>query len=46
MDSLHFLNGERYGHQLSYDSTGKLYMHKEVFGKNKPVIMHLLQSQK
>lgn len=45
MDSLHYLNGERYGHQFSYDSTGKLYMHKEVFGKNRPVIMHLLNDK-
>lgn len=45
MDSLFYSNGERFGHQLSYDSNGKLYMHKEVFGKNKPVIMHLLNEE-
>jgi len=41
MDSLHFLNGERYGHQFSYDSSGNLYMHQEAFGKNRPILMHL-----
>ena len=42
MDSLHYVAGERHGEQFSYDSTGKLYMHKTEAGKNRPVIMHLV----
>ena len=42
MDSLSFVNGERVGEQFSYDSTGKLTIHKTENGKNRPVIMHLL----
>ena len=41
-DSLTYVNGERVGEQFSYDSTGKLTIHKTENGKNKPVIMHLL----
>ena len=41
-DSLTFVNGERVGEQFSYDSTGKLTIHKTEAGKNRPVIMHLL----
>ena len=40
-DSLNYVNGERVGEQFSYDSTGKLTIHKTENGKNKPVIMHL-----
>ena len=40
-DSLTFVNGERVGEQFSYDSTGKLTIHKTEAGKNRPVIMHL-----
>ena len=39
-DSLNYVNGERVGEQFSYDSTGKLTIHKTENGKNKPVIMH------
>ena len=42
MDSLSYVNGERVGEQFSYDSTGKLTIHKTENGKNRPVIMHLL----
>ncbi len=42
MDSLTYVNGERVGEQFSYDSTGKLTIHKTEAGKNRPVIMHLL----
>lgn len=41
-DSLTFVNGERVGEQFSFDSTGKLTIHKTEAGKNRPVIMHLL----
>ena len=41
-DSLNYVNGERVGEQFSYDSTGKLTIHKTENGKNRPVIMHLL----
>ena len=40
-DSLTYVNGERIGEQFSYDSTGKLTIHKTEAGKNRPVIMHL-----
>ena len=42
-DSLTYVNGERVGDQFSYDSTGKLTIHKTEHGKNRPVIMHLLK---
>lgn len=42
-DSLSYVNGERVGEQFSYDSTGKLTIHKTENGKNRPVIMHLIQ---
>lgn len=42
-DSLTYVNGERVGEQFSYDSTGKLTIHKTENGKNRPVIMHLLE---
>ena len=41
-DSLTYVNGERVGEQFSYDSTGKLTIHKTENGKTRPVIMHLL----
>lgn len=41
-DSLTYVNGERVGEQFSYDSTGKLTIHKTENGKNRPVIMHIL----
>ena len=41
-DSLAYVNGERIGDQFSYDSTGRLTIHKTEHGKNRPVIMHLL----
>ena len=41
-DSLTYVNGERVGEQFSYDTTGKLTIHKTEAGKNRPVIMHLL----
>ena len=41
-DSLNYVNGERVGEQFSYDSTGKLTIHKTEAGKNRPVIMHIL----
>jgi len=41
-DSLTFISGERIGDQFSYDSTGKLTIHKTEAGKNRPVIMHLI----
>ena len=41
-DSLSYVDGERVGEQFSYDSTGKLTIHKTENGKNRPVIMHLL----
>ena len=41
-DSLSYVNGERVGEQFSFDSTGKLTIHKTEAGKNRPVIMHLL----
>ncbi len=44
-DSLTFVNGERVGEQFSFDSTGKLTIHKTEAGKNRPVIMHLLGEQ-
>ena len=40
-DSLTYVNGERIGEQFSYDSTGKLTIHKTEAGKNRPVIMHI-----
>ena len=40
-DSLTYVNGERVGEQFSYDSTGKLTIHKTEAGKNRPMIMHL-----
>lgn len=40
-DSLNYVNGERIGEQFSYDSTGKLTIHKTESGKNRPVIMHI-----
>lgn len=40
-DSLTYVDGERVGEQFSYDSTGKLTIHKTEAGKNRPVIMHL-----
>lgn len=44
-DSLNYVNGERVGDQFSYDSTGKLTIHKTENGKNRPVIMHILNNQ-
>ena len=41
-DSLTYVLGERIGDQFSYDSTGKLTIHKTENGKNRPVIMHIL----
>ncbi|MCF0222556.1 MAG: hypothetical protein HUK19_09700 [Fibrobacter sp.] len=41
-DSLNYVNGERVGEQFSYDSTGKLTIHKTENGKMRPVIMHLM----
>ncbi len=40
-DSLSYVNGERVGEQFSYDSTGRLTIHKTENGRNHPVIMHL-----
>lgn len=40
-DSLNYVNGERVGEQFSYDSTGKLTIHKTESGKNRPIIMHI-----
>lgn len=40
-DSLTYVYGERVGEQFSYDTTGKLTIHKTENGKNRPVIMHL-----
>lgn len=45
-DSLTYVNGERVGEQFSYDSTGKLTIHKTENGKNRPVIMHILGSER
>lgn len=45
-DSLTYVNGERIGDQFSYDSTGKLTIHKTENGKNRPVIMHILGSER
>ncbi len=45
-DSLTYVNGERVGEQFSYDSTGKLTIHKTENGKNRPVIMHLLDERR
>ncbi len=45
-DSLTYVNGERIGDQFSYDSTGKLTIHKTEHGKNRPVIMHLLDERR
>lgn len=42
-DSLSYVAGERVGEQFSYDSTGKLTIHKTENGKNRPVIMHIPQ---
>lgn len=42
-DSLTYVAGERVGEQFSYDSTGKLTIHKTENGKNRPVIMHIPQ---
>ncbi len=36
-DSLFYKDGEPFGEQLYYDSTGKLYMRKNQFGKNGPM---------
>lgn len=44
-DSLTYVNGERVGEQFSYDSTGKLTIHKTENGKNRPVIMHILDER-
>ena len=44
-DSLTYVNGERIGDQFSYDSTGKLTIHRTEHGKNRPVIMHLLDNR-
>ena len=44
-DSLTYVFGERVGEQFSYDSTGKLTIHKTENGKNRPVIMHLLDNR-
>ena len=41
-DSLTYVEGERVGAQFSYDSTGKLPIHKTENGKMRPVIMHLI----
>ena len=41
-DYIAYVNGERVGEQFSYDSTGKLTIHKTEAGKNRPVIMHIL----
>lgn len=38
-DSLFYKNDELYGEQLNYDSTGKLYMRKNQFGKNGPTVV-------
>ena len=40
-DSLNYVDGERIGEQFSYDSTGKLTIHKTESGKNRPIIMHI-----
>lgn len=45
-DSLTYVNGERVGEQFGYDSTGKLTIHKTENGKNRPVIMHILGSER
>ena len=45
-DSLTYINGERIGEQFSYDSTGQMTIHKTENGKNKPIIMHLIQQKK
>ncbi|MBP5768835.1 MAG: hypothetical protein J6W51_07055 [Fibrobacter sp.] len=45
-DSLTYVNGERVGEQFCYDSTGKLTIHKTENGKNRPVIMHLLDERR
>lgn len=42
-DSLTYVNGERVGEQFSYDSTGRLTIHKTENGKNRPIIMHIPQ---
>lgn len=36
-DSLFYKDGEPFGEQLHYDSTGKLYMRKIQYGKNGPM---------
>lgn len=40
-DSLSYVNDERIGEQFSFDSTGKMVLHKTENGKNGPIIMHL-----
>lgn len=40
-DSLHYKNGELFGAQFSYDSTGSLYLHKEQAGKNRPLFVYM-----
>lgn len=40
-DSLSFVDGEQVGEQFSYDSTGRMTIHKTTAGKKRPVIMHI-----
>jgi antitoxin component YwqK of YwqJK toxin-antitoxin module len=40
-DSLQYRDGEPYGSQFSYDSTGKLYFHKEQAGRNRPLLIYM-----
>lgn len=40
-DSLSYANGELSGEQFSYDSTGRMTIHKTAGGKNRPIIVHI-----
>jgi antitoxin component YwqK of YwqJK toxin-antitoxin module len=40
-DSLNFQNGELFGEQFHYDSTGRLYKKETVLGKNIPALVEM-----
>lgn len=42
-DSLNFKNGELFGEQFHYDSTGRLYKKEKILGKNFPPVIEMLK---
>jgi antitoxin component YwqK of YwqJK toxin-antitoxin module len=43
-DSLNYTNGELFGEQFRYDSTGSLYKKETIFGRNIPAVVEMIKN--